>query len=632
MNNLTQENKLNINNKLFIDYHCIKCGELPLLHFSHYDCDLICSKHKILNIPIDDISKYITEDYECSICKQSSNTRKIIYCYQCNEYYCDKCLNTHNNDNNKSHNIINVIEKNIKCKLHHKIYDKYCFKCKLNLCELCEMHKDHYVELFKDVYPSDEGMNHFNQIKKYILIDLENKEKKNNNSIELLKKEKENKGKEKEEKEEKENEDNEEDEDEYSEENVEAIIKMKEKLIIKIKKLKEYVEIKTLFIKAFSRNITNYNYINNINNIISCFNLIKMPNFKNDTIKYIDILEKNDNNNIENKIVIKTLHFDSYSTIWCMKKLNTIEINHKNKLELIAIGDSENNVILVNLLNFQIYQLIHEHEKTVYSLEQYKDDPNFLFSSSSDSFINVYILDKTYKYKLVQKLQKLPEFTGEEINKVIALSNRLLVSSDRRSITIWKSNKIEENIINYEDYFEIVIDKDTCHLLEVNPSIFVATQYQEGGTFQVYKNDGKSFPLLGELKDIITHGNSSNGLAKINDNLVCSGGKTLFYIISIEPLQIVQKIFMEEYLTVEFMHITKDHYLYCNNIRGISQYKLINDENSNFIELIQIGNYSQKDYYENYYYINKKISLPLDDGRIVLISEIKGILNYQLIA
>ena len=67
---------------------------------------------------------------------------------------------------------------------------------------------------------------------------------------------------------------------------------MKEELIIKIKKLKEYIEIKTLFIKSFSRNITNYNYINNINNIIRCLNLIKQPNFKNDTIKHIDILEK----------------------------------------------------------------------------------------------------------------------------------------------------------------------------------------------------------------------------------------------------------------------------------------------------------------------------------------------------
>ena len=39
--------------------------------------------------------------------------------------------------------MINSIEKNIKCKEHNKIYDKYCFKCKLNLCELCEIHKDH---------------------------------------------------------------------------------------------------------------------------------------------------------------------------------------------------------------------------------------------------------------------------------------------------------------------------------------------------------------------------------------------------------------------------------------------------------------------------------------------------------
>ena len=417
MNNLGQENKLNINNKLFIDYHCIKCGELPLLHFSHYDFDLICSTHKSLNIPIDDISKYITTDYECSTCKQPSNKRKIIYCNQCNEYYCDKCLNTHSNDNNKSHNIINVIDKNIKCKLHNKVYDKYCFKCKLNLCELCEMHKDHYVELFKEVYPSDEDMNHFNQIKEYVLIDLEKKEKENDKNIELLKKEKENKGKEKEEKE---NEDSEEeDEYEYSEEHYEKTIKMKEELIIKIKKLKEYIEIKTLFIKSFSRNITNYNYIKNINNI-KCLNLIKQPNFKNDKNKNINILEKkNDKNNIENKILSKSIHFDSYSTTWCMKKLNTIEINHKDKLELIAIGDSENNVILINLLNFQIYQIIHEHERTVYSLEQYKDDPNFLFSSSSDSFINVYILDKTYKYKLVQKLQKPEEFNGQEKNSVI---------------------------------------------------------------------------------------------------------------------------------------------------------------------------------------------------------------------
>ena len=204
-----------------------------------------------------------------------------------------------------------------------------------------------------------------------------------------------------------------------------------------------------MFIKSFSRNIIHYNYINNVNNIIRCFSIIKGHNFKNDKIEYIDNLTKNDENNIENKILINSLYYENqYSTVWCMKKLNTIEINHGNKLELIAIGNSKKYIILINLLNFQIYQIIKEHENTVYSLEQYKNDPNFLFSSSEDSSINVYVLDKNYKYKLVQKLKKSAEKSGDEINKVIALSNKLLVSSDHRSITICKSNNTQENKIN----------------------------------------------------------------------------------------------------------------------------------------------------------------------------------------
>ena len=127
MDNLNQEIKPIIIPKSFIDYHCLKCGEIPLLHFTHYNINLICSTHKILNIPIDKIFNYINTDYECSICQQ-----------------------------------------NIKCKVHNKIYDKYCFKCKLNLCELCEIHKDHY----EDVYPLDEDINNFYETKIIVLDDL----------------------------------------------------------------------------------------------------------------------------------------------------------------------------------------------------------------------------------------------------------------------------------------------------------------------------------------------------------------------------------------------------------------------------------------------------------------------------
>ena len=190
MGNLNQEIKPIIIPKSFLDYHCLKCGEIPLLHFTHYNINLICSTHKILNIPIDKIFNYINTDYECSICQQSSNKNNIIYCYQCNNYYCNKCINIHNKDINKAYNMINSLEKNIKCKVHNKIYDKYCFKCKLNLCELCEIHKDHYFEFIKDIYPSDEDINNFYETKKIVLDDLEKEEKINEENIVLLYKKK----------------------------------------------------------------------------------------------------------------------------------------------------------------------------------------------------------------------------------------------------------------------------------------------------------------------------------------------------------------------------------------------------------------------------------------------------------
>ena len=113
-------------------------------------------------------------------------------------------------------------------------------------------------------------------------------------------------------------------------------------------------------------------------------------------------------------------------------------MNNQQNLELIAISGTNKNILLINSLNFKIYQIIEEHEDTVYSLDQYKNDPNYLYSSSSDSTINIYKLDNNYKYKLIQKLRKAKEKDRGEINKVIILTNKLLVTNDDISITIWK--------------------------------------------------------------------------------------------------------------------------------------------------------------------------------------------------
>ena len=400
-----------------------------------------------------------------------------------------------------------------------------------------------------------------------------------------------------------------------------------EKHIDFLNKQEKCLKIKKLLVEKMSNNISNFNYINNINNIMRCTVLkyIKIYYQEND-MKYIDNPEtKDDLDNIKNKISIKSIIEKRYLSAWCMKKLNDIQISSEQILKLIAIGTSREQIILLNTINFKFYQMIKEHNGIVYSLDQYKNDTKYFFSSSQDGTLNIYKLDNNYKYTLYQKLEKSEDKKGHEINKVIILSNELLVSSDRRSITIWKSNNNEKDKIQYEDFYEIIINNDTCQLLEINPSIFIATQYKSN-TFQVYKNDGKTFPLIGELKNIGTHGKSSNGLCKINDKLVCSSSDDQFYIICIDPIQVIQKHIINEG-TIYYMYSTNDKYLYCSyGGYSIIQYKILFDEDNNFVELLEIDKYNKEAKF-----LNEKAILPFDDGRIFILANKQDSKYYQLI-
>ena len=315
-----------------------------------------------------------------------------------------------------------------------------------------------------------------------------------------------------------------------------------------------------------------------------------------------------------------------FSLTWCMKKLNDIQINPNKKLELIAIGGSDFKILILNILLFKVHQLITNHNGIVFSLDQFKDNSKYLLSSAYDSRINIYQLNTEFKYEFIQTIQKIPEKRGGQINKVIALSNNSLVSADRRSITIWKQVNINENNkINFEEYHEIVVKEDTCHLLEVNPSIFVATQYSR---FQVYKNDDKTFPLIGKL-DIESHGDSSNGLAKINDNIVCLASKEFLFVVNIIPLEVIQIISMNVYKQINYVFTTKDNYLYCKGDGSINQYRIIKDEKNNFIEVFEICKYPYND--KTCIYEEKAIA-PFNDGRIFFVENKKKVIYYQLYA
>ena len=64
---------------------------------------------------------------------------------------------------------------------------------------------------------------------------------------------------------------------------------------------------------------------------------------------------------------------------------------------------------------------------------------------------------------------------------------------------------------------------------------------------KIYKIMIEDYPLIGKIENCYSHGNNSNGMAKINDKLFCSGGKNSFiYIICVDPVELKQKINLDE--------------------------------------------------------------------------------------
>ena len=140
----------------------------------------------------------------------------------------------------------------------------------------------------------------------------------------------------------------------------------------------------------------------------------------------------------------------------------------------------------------------------------------------------------------------------------------------------------------FEFFKEIITDNDTCQLLEVNPHIFACAIY-ETKLINIYKNDGNKFPLLGQINNVNSHGNNSNGMAKINDNIFCSGGKNCsIYVVSVEPIQVIQTIILEKNYSwdyIHFLHKSYDEFIFASDGEKIIQYQIKKDEDNDSIRL-----------------------------------------------
>ena len=337
---------------------------------------------------------------------------------------------------------------------------------------------------------------------------------------------------------------------------------------------------------------------NKINNIFT--NHTVNINNENDNIN--NNYHFDDNNNIINDNKIDTDYYDqensdgnhivlkTNSKIWCMIKLTQIiHIKNIERLNLVALGLSSNKIIIINLDTMKIHQEMNT-KSTVYSLAQFKDDSKYLICSLSNGQMIIYIL-KDYKYKEYQILEKPKEMQRGEINKVITLSDGNIATAERGALSIWKAKTAKGNK-KFEFFKEIITHNDTCQLLEVNPQVFACAIYNSK-LIQVYKNDGNNFPLLGQIDNARSHGSNSNGMVKINDNIFCSGGEHGFiYVVSVEPVQVIQKMNLdleENWHYVLFLHKSIDEFIFTSIGDEIIQFKIIKDEEGNYIRLEQFN-------------------------------------------
>ena len=139
------------------DIICPKCKEHILIKCSNYKIKLFNCKneHIIDNLSIKDFEKSQYLNYSKIICG-NCNKRNLgecqltnfYKCYECNINLCDKCQMNHD----YSHNIMNFGDINYFCGKHKDSFAKYCNKCKIDICCLCEEeHSGHKLILYGNI-------------------------------------------------------------------------------------------------------------------------------------------------------------------------------------------------------------------------------------------------------------------------------------------------------------------------------------------------------------------------------------------------------------------------------------------------------------------------------------------------
>ena len=157
---------------------CEKCHKIPKITIlNNSKIQINCEKCKEFRTESTDYFKKFINDnindnlFDLDICNYDNHNeekRSILYCFQCNKYICESCLNNiHNKFGQLNHSTIKqkIINEYYCKEPGHEEYilDHYCLKCNNYLCPKCKcQHSD------SDIFSFDNQENRINDIKNKI--------------------------------------------------------------------------------------------------------------------------------------------------------------------------------------------------------------------------------------------------------------------------------------------------------------------------------------------------------------------------------------------------------------------------------------------------------------------------------
>ena len=146
---------------------CPKCNyndciiNLQDYQISYYGCE---HKHSFSSMYDDYFKQQIMDNSTIKCCQpnckhtQKNDPLDFAFCLTCskmlinNKTYCKGCSSNHKED----HVLVKWIDKDYYCTKHFNRVDKYCFKCKENICKECKKeHSNHKVKSYDLMTPND---------------------------------------------------------------------------------------------------------------------------------------------------------------------------------------------------------------------------------------------------------------------------------------------------------------------------------------------------------------------------------------------------------------------------------------------------------------------------------------------